>query len=81
MRDVFLWGAAVLFLLAAMHTVSVRRSVYADAYRIGVLEERVREARRRNENLVLLREELASPADVLRRAEAAGYLATAEGTR
>jgi hypothetical protein len=55
--------------------------VYADAYRIGVLEERVREARRRNENLVLLREELASPADVLRRAEAAGYLATAEGTR
>jgi hypothetical protein len=78
MRDVFCWGSAMLFLLAALHTVAVRGEVYADARVIGHLEEELVERRRRNDNLALLRERLASPVDLRRRAEAAGIIAGAE---
>lgn len=74
MRDVLLWGSAVLFLLAALFTVTVRRDVYADARRIGVLERRLREQRRRNENAEIARERLASPGALLERARAMGLL-------
>lgn len=78
MRDVVLWASAVLFLLAALFTVTVRREVYDEARRIGVLERRLREERRRNENAEIARERLASPGALLERARAMG-LVEAEG--
>ena len=83
MRDLVLCACAVLFLLAALYTVTVRREVYAEARRIGALEHRLREQRRRNENAVIRRERLASPGVLLERARAMGLLdeepAPAEG--
>jgi len=78
LRDVLLWGSAILFLLAALFTVTVRREVYDEARRIGVLEKRLREERRRNENAAIARERLASPGALLERARAMGLL-EAEG--
>jgi hypothetical protein len=72
LRDVLIWGCAILFLLAALFTVTVRRDVYAEARRIGVLEQRLREQRRRNENAEIARERLASPGELLERARAMG---------
>lgn len=74
MRDVLLWGSAILFLLAALFTVTVRREVYDEARKIGVLEKRLREERRRNENAAIARERLASPGALLERARAMGLL-------
>ena len=74
MRDLVLSGCAVLFLLAALFTVTVRREVYAEARRIGALEERLREQRRRNGNAAIRRERLASPGAVLERARAMGLV-------
>lgn len=74
MRDVVLWACAVLFLLAALYTVTVRREVYAEARRIGVLEERLREQRRKNGNAGILRERLASPGALLDRARRMGLV-------
>jgi cell division protein FtsL len=73
-----LWGTAIVFLFAALYTVAVRREVYDEARRIGVLERRVREERRRNENGEIERERLASPGAILERARAMG-LVEAEG--
>jgi cell division protein FtsL len=70
LRDILLWGSAILFLLAALYTVTVRREVYAEARRIGVLENRLREQRRRNDNAEIAREHLASPGMLLERARA-----------
>jgi len=70
LRDVLLWGSAVLFLLAALYTVTVRRELYAEARRIGVLEMRLREQKRRNENAEIAREHLTSPSVLLERARA-----------
>ncbi|HEX5138122.1 MAG TPA: hypothetical protein VFY93_14195 [Planctomycetota bacterium] len=78
MRDVLLWGAAVLFLLAALFTVTVRRDVYTEAKRIGVLEQRLHEQKKRNENAEIARERLSSPGALLERARAMGLL-EAEG--
>jgi cell division protein FtsL len=80
LRDLVLWATAVLFLLAALYTVTVRREVYEEARRIGALEQRLREQRRRNENAALRRETLASPAALLERARAMG-LVEEEGAR
>ena len=74
MRNLLLWGTAVLFLLVALYTVSVRRELYAEARRIGVLEEQLLEKRRRNDNLVLDRERLISPGAVRVRARQNGIL-------
>jgi len=74
MRDLMLWGTAVLFLLAALYTVAVRRELYAHARDLGVLERRLLERRRRNDNLALLRERLASPSSLRQRAERPGAL-------
>ena len=74
MRDVLCWGTAVVFLLAALYTVAVRRELYAQARELGVLERRLLEQRRRNDNLALLRERLGSPAALRRRAERNGLL-------
>jgi hypothetical protein len=74
LRDVLIWGCAVLFLLAALFTVTVRREVYAEARRIGVLEKLLREQRRRNENAEIARERLASPGALLERARAMGLV-------
>lgn len=81
MRDLVLSGCAVLFLLAALFTVTVRREVYAEARRLGVLEEQLREQRRRNGNAAIRRERLASPGALLERARAMGLVeeARAEG--
>jgi len=78
LRDVLLWGAAVLFLLAALFTVTVRRDVYTEARRIGLLEQRLREQKKRNENAEIARERLSSPGALLDRARAMGLL-DAEG--
>jgi hypothetical protein len=80
LRDAVLWASAVLFLLAALYTVTVRREVYAEARRIGVLEERLREERRRNDNLAIRRERLAAPGALLERARLLG-LVEEEGVR
>jgi cell division protein FtsL len=77
MRDVMLWGTAVLFLLAALYTVAVRRELYAHARDLGVLERRLLERQRRNDNLALLRERLASPGHLRERAERNGLLGEA----
>jgi cell division protein FtsL len=78
LRDIVLWACAVLFLLAALFTVTVRREVYDEARRIGVLEKQLREQRRRNENAEIARERLASPGALLERARAMGIV-EAEG--
>ena len=72
MRDAVLWFAALLFLLAALYTVTVRREVYDEARRIGVLEQRLREQQRRNDNLAIRRARLTSPAELRERARLAG---------
>ncbi len=69
MRDTMLWGTAVLFLLAALHTVSVRRRVYGIARDNGTLETELVVRRRRCANLAIERDRLASPAALRRRAE------------
>lgn len=74
MRDLVLSVCAVLFLLAALFTVTVRREVYAEARRIGALEERLREQRRRNENAEILRARLAAPGALLERARQMGLV-------
>ena len=71
-RDLLLWGTAVFFLLAALYTVSVRRELYARARGIGQLEKRLVEQQRRNDNLALLRERLASPGSLQERARRTG---------
>jgi len=81
LRDFFIWGSALLFLLAALHTVAVRQEVYEHARRIGVMQERLRETRRGNDNLALARERLASPATLRRRAEEQGLVASGEVRR
>jgi hypothetical protein len=70
LRDSAVWGAALLFLMTAFFTVGVRREVYAIGRAIGDLERRVQDARRRGDNLELLRERLASPARLTLAAEA-----------
>jgi len=74
LRNVLLWGSAILFLFAALYTVTVRREVYEEARRIGVLEQRLREQRRQNENAEIARERLASPGALLERARAMDLL-------
>jgi hypothetical protein len=74
LRDVALWATAVLFLLAALFTVTVRREVYDEARRIGALEKLLREQKRRNENAALLRDGLAAPGALLERARAMGLV-------
>lgn len=74
MRDVLLWGSAILFLLAALYTVTVRREVYSEARRIGTIESRLLEQKRRNENAEIARERLASPGLLLERARAMGLV-------
>jgi cell division protein FtsL len=74
LRDVVVWAAALVFLLAALYTVTVRREVYAEARRIGRLEERLREQQRRNENAAIERERLASPGALLERARLLGLV-------
>ena len=69
MRNLFLWVTALLFLLVALYTVTVRRELYAEARRLGVLEEQLLEQRRRNDNLALHRERLASPGALQIRAQ------------
>jgi len=71
-RDLFPWASGVLLLAAAFYTVEVRREVYAEAHRIGVLRERLLEARRTNDNLALERESLASPGALRARAPRRG---------
>jgi cell division protein FtsL len=77
LRDLLLWGTAVLFLLAALYTVTLRREVYALAREIGDLEERTLEQVRRADNLALHRELLRSPRRLRDRAERAGILRVA----
>jgi len=72
MRDLCVWTTAFLLLVAAMFTVSVRRDVFAEGRRIGALQQRLRELRRRNDNLALEREHLASPGTLRERAVRAG---------
>ena len=79
MRDLLLWGTAVLFLLAALYTVAVRREVYDLAREIGTLERELSERHRRGDNLALLRERLRSPGDLCARAERAGILLVSAG--
>jgi cell division protein FtsL len=74
LRDLVLCAAAVLFLLTALYTVTVRRELYAEARRNALLEERLREQRRRNDNLLIRRERLAAPGALLERARLAGLL-------
>jgi cell division protein FtsL len=74
LRDVLIWGSAILFLLAALYTVTVRREVYEEARRIGALERQLREQRRQNENARIARERLASPGTLLERARALGLV-------
>jgi cell division protein FtsL len=74
LRDVVLWASAVLFLLAALYTVTVRREVYEEARRIGLLEERLLEQRRRNDNARIARERLAAPTALLDRARRMGLV-------
>ncbi|MHC4549106.1 MAG: hypothetical protein ACYTEZ_10035 [Planctomycetota bacterium] len=78
-RDLLLWGTALVFLLAALYTVAVRREVYAHARALGVLDQRLLERKRRNDNLVLRRERLASPGSLRLRAQQAGLLPRAGG--
>ena len=80
-RDLLLWGTAVILLLAAFYTVSVRRELYDRARGIGRLEKRLIEQQRRNDNLALLRERLASPGSLRERARQAGILADGKGGR
>jgi cell division protein FtsL len=75
MRDLLLWGTAVLFLLAALYTVAVRREVYSLARQNGALEKRLEEQTRIADNLALHRERLRSPATLRDRAEHAGIQA------
>ena len=75
MRDLCVWATGLLLLVAAMFTVSVRREVYTQGRRIGTLQERVREMQRRNDNLALERERLASPGSLRARATDAGLAA------
>lgn len=72
MRKFVLWATALLFLLAALHTVTVRREVYDEARKIGEAQARLREQQRRNDNLAIERERLASPDALLERAERIG---------
>lgn len=70
MRDAMLWGTAVIFLLAALYTVSVRREVYALARDNGAHESELIERERRCANLRIERDRLRSPAALRARAEA-----------
>jgi len=79
MRDPLLWGSALLFLLAALYTVAVRREVYGLGRDIGVLSIRLCEDCRKEDDLDLLRERLRSPLPLLRRAEQAGLRLAREG--
>ena len=72
MRDLLLWGTAVLFLLAALYTVAVRREVYALARENGSLAKRLQERVRRCDNLALGCERLRSPLTLRERAEKVG---------
>jgi len=72
MRDLLLWGSAVLFLFAALYTVAVRREVYALGREIGVLKAGLCESCCREDNLALLKERLRSPLPLLQRARRAG---------
>lgn len=83
MRDVLVWGTAVALLLAALHTVHVRREVVKIARDIGRLESELTETVKRNENRALHLEALRSPGPMLRRAQEAGLLGAAatEGGR
>ena len=80
-RDLLLWGTAVVLLLAAFYTVSVRRELYDRARGIGRLEKRLIEHQRRNDNLALLRERLASPRSLRDRARRTGILTEGEDGR
>jgi len=72
MRDAALWGFSAALLLAAFHTVHLRREVYAIAREMGAMNDRLEEARRRNANLRLRLEAARSPARLQGRARAAG---------
>ena len=74
MRSFLLWSTALLFLLVALYTVTVRHEVYAEARRIGRLEEQLREQSKRNDNLALSWERLASPAALDLRARNEGLV-------
>lgn len=81
MRDLLVWGFALLFLVTAFHTVHVRRDVYRLGREIGALEETLFEQRRRADNLRLELERLASPAQLKAHAEKAGIaIIEREGT-
>ena len=61
MRDGFVCGVALLFLVTAFHTVHVRREVYRLGRDIDTLEHALLEQRRRGDNLRLELEKMASP--------------------
>ena len=77
MRDLMIWGVALAFLLAAFHTVHIRREVYALGQTIGALENAVEEQRRVGDNLQLELERLVSPAELAARAERTGVAISA----
>ena len=61
MRNLVVWGVALLFLVSAFHTVHVRREVYRLGRDIDTLEHALLEQRRRGDNLRLELEKMASP--------------------
>ncbi len=82
MRDALLWGTTILFLIAALHTVRVRREIYSLGGEIAGVERRLLEEIRDNDNLDLARARLRSPLALLRQAKLADiHLISAEGPR
>jgi len=74
-RDFVTWGTAVLFLLAALYTVTVRREVVTLGRQLGELNCRIDEQVRQNANLELEAARLRSPAALRLRAEELGVRA------
>jgi cell division protein FtsL len=74
MRDAVVWGTALALLLAALHTVEIRREVASIGRQIGRIESAREEMRKRNENRELELERLRSPARLLDRAVRKGVL-------
>jgi len=77
MRDGLLWGTALLFLLCALHAVTVRREVYEIGRSLDRLESAIQETSRCNDNLEIERDRLLSPEAVRERAREAGLLPAA----
>jgi len=72
MRNALLWGTAVIFLLTALYTVSVRREVYSLAGQIGSLRTDRLEQTRTRDNLRIRRARLEAPAALRLRARELG---------